>query len=239
MYSFAYAKDPIVTGFIMESGLASNPATPTANATAGWFMASQKLGCGGVEAGEATLPCMRKQKWEDIIDSIERRGVTPNLGAGGFGPTGDKVSVFLDYAKRREEGNFARLPLLVGNTNYEKGFYERLAKARGEVLPASFRPPEKDGCLADEEARAYRKVGANAWRYLYAGQWAPNDKTAGAGHGSELSLVFGQGDRQPSTAEEKKLSAVLMKAWADFARDPVNALNKLGWPLYDADSKSD
>ncbi|KAF2672425.1 alpha/beta-hydrolase [Microthyrium microscopicum] len=109
MYSFAYAKDPIVYGLIAESGLASNPATPTVNASSGWFQASQKLGCGGEEAGEKTMPCMRTKKWEDILDSIERRGVTPNLGAGGFGPSYDGISVMPDYNKRRAEGNFAHL----------------------------------------------------------------------------------------------------------------------------------
>jgi len=100
MYSFAFAKDPIVYGLIAESGVASNPGGPPVNTSAG---------CGGVEAGEATLPCMRKQTWQDVLDSIERRGVTPNLAAGGFGPTLDGKVVFPDYAKRRAEGNFAKL----------------------------------------------------------------------------------------------------------------------------------
>jgi cholinesterase len=111
-YSFAWTKDPIVAGFIAESGTASNQGGPQTNLTAlsaGWYATSKKLGCGGAEAGEATLACMRKQKWEAITNAIEKRGVTPNMGAGGFGPTYDGKVVFSDYTKRRAEGNFIKL----------------------------------------------------------------------------------------------------------------------------------
>src|ERR1700760_4310120 len=113
MYTFAWAKDPIVYGFIGESGVASNPTGPPVNTSAGWWISSKKIGCGGIEAGEATLACMRNQTWQDVLDSIERRGVTPNLSAGGFGPTKDDKIVFPDYAKRRAEGNFAKLVRLM------------------------------------------------------------------------------------------------------------------------------
>jgi cholinesterase len=112
LYAFTFAKDPIVYGLIAESGVASNPGGPPANTSAGWWMASRKLGCGGIEAGESTLACMRKQTWQDVLDSVERRGVTPNLAAGGFGPTFDNKTVFPDYAKRRAEGHFAKLVTL-------------------------------------------------------------------------------------------------------------------------------
>jgi cholinesterase len=111
-YSFAWTKDPIVAGFIAESGTASNQGGPQTNITAlsaGWYSTSQKLGCGGAEAGEATLACMRKQKWEAITNAIEKRGVTPNMGAGGFGPTYDDKVVFSNYTKLRAEGKFAKL----------------------------------------------------------------------------------------------------------------------------------
>lgn len=128
--------------------------------------------------------------------------------------------------------------MLVGNTNYEKGFYENLAKARGETLPASYRPPEKDGCGPHAVAVSYRKAGLNSWRYLYSGAWG-NDTAPGAGHGAEIALVMGTIDhpsrRQP-TSEEAKLSLSLRQAWSAFAKDPVNGLTKLGWPLYDEKS---
>jgi cholinesterase len=126
-------------------------------------------------------------------------------------------------------------PLLVGNTNYEKGFYEKLAQARGETLAAGYRPPERDGCGPHAVALSYRKAGVNAWRYLYSGVWG-NDTAPGAGHGDEIALVMGTIDhpsRRKSTPEERTLSLQLRQAWTAFAKDPVHGLHKLGWPLYD------
>lgn len=109
MYSFAYPKDPIVYGLISESGTASNPTGPPTNSSAGWWEASRTLGCGGIEAGEATLTCMRTKTWQEITDAgVPRRGVTANI-TGGFGPTLDNKGVFPDYIKRRSEGNFAKI----------------------------------------------------------------------------------------------------------------------------------
>ena len=76
--------------------------------------------------------------------------------------------------------------MLVGNTNYEKGFYENLARQRGETLPANFRPPERDGCSTHVSALSYRKAGLPSWRYLYSGVWG-NDTAPGAGHGARGS----------------------------------------------------
>src|ERR1700760_3360250 len=124
--------------------------------------------------------------------------------------------------------------MLVGNTNYEKGFYENLAKQRGEKLADNYRPPEKDGCGTNLAALSYRKAGINSWRYLYSGTWG-NDTAPGAGHGAEIALVFGTVDhpsRKPPTPEEAKLSKLLLQAWTAFAKDPVHGLEKLGWPLY-------
>ena len=128
--------------------------------------------------------------------------------------------------------------MLVGNTNYEKGFYEGLAKGRGETLPQSFKPPELDGCGPHEAALSYRKAGVNAWRYLYSATWG-NDTAPGAGHGAEIALVLGTIDhpsRRKPYPEEAKLSLALRQAWTTFAKDPIHGLHKLGWPLYDEKS---
>lgn len=109
VYSFAFATDPIVSGLISQSGTASNPAVPPKNSSSAWWESSRKAGCGGIEAGEATLPCMQSKSWQEVTDSVPRRGVTPNIGEGGYGPTVDNKTVFMDYSKRRAEGNFAKI----------------------------------------------------------------------------------------------------------------------------------
>jgi cholinesterase len=119
MYSFAYAKDPIVYGLISQSGTASNPSGPPANSSAAWWESSRAVGCGGIEAGDATLACMRSKPWQAITDSVPRRGVTANIGAGNFGPTTDNVTVFSDYAKRRATGAFAKIVSLDDHFSFE------------------------------------------------------------------------------------------------------------------------
>lgn len=128
--------------------------------------------------------------------------------------------------------------MLVGNTNYERGFYDNLAAQRGETLPSDYRPPERDGCGSHASAISYRTANVPAWRYLYSGTWG-NNTSPGAGHGDEIALVLGTIDhpsRRKPTAEEAQLSLKLRQAWTEFAKDPVNGLAKLGWPLYDEKS---
>jgi cholinesterase len=127
MYSFAWAKDPIVYGLISESGVASNPATPAPNSSAAWWESSRKVGCGGIEAGEATLACMRSKTWQQLTDTVPRRGVIANTG---FAPTGDSKIVFLDYLKRRSEGNFAKIVSVVDLYIFSMVFILCIADAR-------------------------------------------------------------------------------------------------------------
>jgi cholinesterase len=104
-------------------------------------------------------------------------------------------------------------------------------------------------CPSGTAAQARTNAGVKAYRYLYAGEW-PNQEIApkaGAWHGSEIGMVFGSVEYQqqffgemigqkisyPSTETQKGLEKKMMGAWAAFAKDPDNALSKLGWPTYD------
>jgi hypothetical protein len=64
-------------------------------------------------------------------------------------------------------------------------------------------------------------------------------------HGGEVPLVFGtlstggtNSPTPPPTADELALSKYLQSAWVAFARDPAKGLLNFGWPLYDANTKS-
>jgi hypothetical protein len=116
-YSYAWTQDPIVTGFIPESGSASNRAS--GNPSKPWYDASQKLGCGGAADGEKTLQCMRNKTTEQVLNAIKPPGGVPALGASGFSPSPDGKIVFSDYAARRAAGKFVKKPMLVGNNDNE------------------------------------------------------------------------------------------------------------------------
>jgi cholinesterase len=104
-------------------------------------------------------------------------------------------------------------------------------------------------CPSGTAAQARTNAGVKAYRYLYAGEW-PNQEIApkaGAWHGSEIGMVFGSVEYQqqffgdmigqrisyPNTEAQKVLEKKMMSAWAAFAKDPDNALTKIGWPTYD------
>lgn len=104
-------------------------------------------------------------------------------------------------------------------------------------------------CPTGIAAQARTNAGVKAYRYLYAGEWPNQDiaPKAGAWHGSEIGMVFGSVEYQqqffgdmigqkisyPNTEAQKGLEKKMMGAWAAFAKDPENALGKMGWPTYD------
>jgi cholinesterase len=110
-YAYAWAKDPIVNAFIVQSGTAMmrdlfKPATEKSEA---WFQMSQKLGCGGPEAGKSSLSCARGKPATELLSSL------PPPTSGGFKalvpafkPTVDEKTVFSDVYARAKAGNFAQ-----------------------------------------------------------------------------------------------------------------------------------
>jgi cholinesterase len=127
-------------------------------------------------------------------------------------------------------------PILVGNTNDERG--------QGPSNPAN----AAIGCPSAAAAKARRDAGVPAWRYQYSATW-PNQKLGGtappdvgAWHGSEIALIFGTTEvknnlKGTDLPAEKELAKKMRDAWAGFAKDPEHGLEKLGWPLYDPNSK--
>jgi hypothetical protein len=93
-------------------------------------------------------------------------------------------------------------------------------------------------CPAGIVARSRRDAGVKVWRYRYFGEW-PNSMIApkaGAWHGSEIAMIFGNTELVGSlkdTPEQKQLSRVMMKAWAEFAKNPEYGLSSIGWPVYE------
>ena len=65
-YNYAYIKDPIVHGFIAESGTVFSFSTGKSDNSADWFNASQQLGCSGSDA-KASLACMRKKSYQEFV----------------------------------------------------------------------------------------------------------------------------------------------------------------------------
>lgn len=254
-YDFAWSDpEPLIAGLIAESGTASianggNMATGEA-----WYDATAKMGCGGLEAGEATLACARKKSIQEVLDAIKPVGGVPALGMTSFGPYVDQKIVFGDYPVRRGRGIFSKLPLLVGNNDNEAGLFAVLAGAGTTKGPApavnSSAAPAYNATMSDAfftcpsgiSASARRDQDVPSWRYRYAGEFAntaigPN---AGAFHGAEIALIFGTTEllsNSNDTAEEAKLGKAMREAWTAFAKDPAKGLTSFGWPVYNETRK--
>jgi carboxylesterase type B len=97
-------------------------------------------------------------------------------------------------------------------------------------------------CGSRDAARSRINAGVKAWRYRYFADW-PNQRLgsgAGAYHGTDVPMIFGTSQfytNVSDTPEEIALSKNIRHAWAEFARDPQNGLLKLGWPVYDEQSR--
>jgi len=108
-YNFAYAKDPIVTGLIMDSGTALHPTLLADDPThTNFTFVAGKLGCGGLY-GTAELECMRKKTWSDIENVYD-----PTLN---FSPVVDEVVIFSNYTARALAGNYTKLVSLHHSNN--------------------------------------------------------------------------------------------------------------------------
>jgi cholinesterase len=79
------------------------PTTPKAPG-AGWYGITEKLGCGGADAGQKTIECMRQKKFEDITKAMANGNsfMTP------FTPSADEKVIFKDMTARKKAGDFIK-----------------------------------------------------------------------------------------------------------------------------------
>lgn len=236
-YNFAYPKDPIISGLIMNSGnallsLGSSDTTHT-NFT---FIANH-FNCANTNS-QAELSCMRKIPHQAITN------FTTSLSNVTFVPIVDNRTKFANYTERAISGNFSKLPAIAG-TNVDEG--------TAFVLPydAENGPPREAAdaitlslffCPTVVTTRNRYRAGTPTYRYLYGGNFsniAPR-WWEGAYHSAELPLVFGTHDiiRGASTAFEVEVSHQMQDYWLAFARDSGKGLERLGWRSYKPDGEA-
>ncbi|TID21650.1 acetylcholinesterase precursor [Venturia nashicola] len=135
MYAYAWTSDPIISGIIAQSGAAGSMPSSGASKTpnSAWYVVSKAMGCGGSEAGEKTVECMRGKPADAIMKELDRQTTGP--GITPFGPTPDGKIVFKDIGARGDKGEFIKVPLLVGNTDHESGLTTAIAAAAGGKNP--------------------------------------------------------------------------------------------------------
>jgi carboxylesterase type B len=239
-YSFAWTDDPIVAGLIPESG---GVLTPGSQATAGdaataWYNVTAELGCGDADTdSDQVVSCMRSQSWETILQASTSDATGIASVTGGFGPTIDEKVVFSNYAERTVAGNFIKVPMLVGNNDYEVGLFKAIfglqnvtyTEAVWEYLQLVIYT-----CPASYRAAASVTAGQPTWRYRWFGDFPDLKVTSvpdsGAWHGSEIPLIFGTDlDVQTAVARtgaEAAIATYIRGAWVAFAKNPQTGLTR-------------
>jgi carboxylesterase type B len=179
IHSYAFAEDPIVKGFILESGTdglrdGSNDTSGTA-----WFGAAALLGC----SDNSTTPDPAT-----VAACMETKPATDVLAASSnfpFGPVEDGKIVFTDYPSRVP----AALPVLLGSNDNEAGIFEALSP---NAPPSEWTEQNLEFTCGAANRAAYSLQNGNpTWRYRWFGDF-PNtqisyDPPSGAWHGSEVS----------------------------------------------------
>jgi len=233
-YSYAWASDPIAAGFIPESGTMFSWGLPNslASTTKAWYTVAGNLGCGNASSDPtAVMTCMRQQNYTAILKAIPK-STGPSGILGSFGPTVDETVIFSNYSQRTP----AKVPMLIGNNNYEGGIFRTEFALAGLFFSDAFWDDfnlQEFTCPAGIRANASLAAGNPTWRYRYFGVF-PNlavSSEAGTYHAAELPIIF---DTAPgaSTADEVSIANYMRGAWAAFAKDPQKGLTTYGWPSY-------
>jgi carboxylesterase type B len=235
---------------IQESGTINGfNSVQKVQANAAWFSVTSILGCGDASSNSTdVLKCMRTKTPTQILKALppQKTGSVTG-GLGNFGPTVDNITVFPDYPARWAAGNFIKVPLLTGNTDYEAGLFKTTATLANATYAAATYTDQFWSefdlnvftCPAALKANVSIAAGVPTWRYRYFGDF-PNLRLtsvpdSGAWHASELPVLFGNfpnGTGVPTSTDAEISIANYM--WAAFAKDPVNGLNSYqgGWPKY-------
>ncbi|OIW30085.1 putative carboxylesterase [Coniochaeta ligniaria NRRL 30616] len=244
-FSYAWTKDPIVAGFIAESGTVFTPGTPQSadDAAKNWYNVTAAAGCGDATSGaSAVLACMKGLDWKKVQGSIKSVSGLSSV-SGGFAPAADDIVVFSDYASRSVQGNVTKRPLLIGQNNNEAGLFKVLFALQNVTYPEAewdFLQTSIYTCPISERAAASVLNGVPTWRYRYFGNF-PNLQLStvpdsGAWHGIETATVFGTDlDIQTvvgRTAAQEQVAKYVRGAWVAFAKDPTNGLTNYGLPAY-------
>ncbi|KAI4154657.1 MAG: hypothetical protein LQ340_001544 [Diploschistes diacapsis] len=234
-YSYAWTADPIVAGLIPESGVATSFANPTPpNNTASWYSLSSNLGCGDSGTPLATtVACMQSKTMTQILQAEGSLGLQ-------FNPSVDGTTVFSNYDALTQAGQFIKVPVLLGNNDYEAGIIKVLFQEIGITQSNqawAILNLEDFTCPVGHRA-AGKASQVPVWRYRYFGEWENTRLTfnpdSGAWHGSEIPVVFGtaSGSGVANSAIEVKIGEYIIGAWTSFAKNPSGGLSAAPyqWP---------
>jgi cholinesterase len=239
-YTYSWASDPIVSGFLMESGAAGfGEALPSDNAE-GWYNVSATLGCGTNATANSSeiFSCLQSKDVWELLDAMESSSFT-------FNPSVDNITGFADYPALSKAGKFAQLPIVTGNNDFEAGIYIEVCALINQTESYTYWENHDNttfACPAGARANVSASHGLPTWRYRWFGNF-PNTRLftnpdSGAYHCSEIPFIWDTLPTGPGipedTEEETSIRAYIQGAWAAFAKNASGGLSTYegGWPQY-------
>jgi hypothetical protein len=99
-YSYANPEDPVVAGIIASSGVAGQNNQLN---TTGFTVLAEKIGCGGLSAGEE-FTCMQQVDAFELQRILQDGRANNDNSVPRFSPVADNVTVFENNTQRLEDG---------------------------------------------------------------------------------------------------------------------------------------
>ena len=107
-YAYAWNSDPLVRGFILDSGTADGFALGGQSVTNFTYVAAQ-LNC-TQQNPDALLECMQSSDADAMVSILDDYNATAHGGVSlSFGPVADNETSFSNYTDRRARGLFSQL----------------------------------------------------------------------------------------------------------------------------------
>ncbi|THV52974.1 hypothetical protein BGAL_0063g00320 [Botrytis galanthina] len=239
--SIGWPDDPIVTGFIQDSGAVEGQGVHTVytdTTHSNFTFLANELGCTGNITSQ--VECMSTYPQADIEAFIQYwtdAGKTPALV---FQSYNDNNNTFANYTAAYLSGHYAKLPKILGHNLIDGASTAALSSGPPDIEGPT---PEKElaatlhvRCGVVAEAQIRQSLNATTYRFEYSGNFSNLSPLPfmGAYHSSELPMIFGTyadvgGD---GTRFQKDTSEAMQDLWLTFARDPENGLSNAGWPKY-------
>ncbi|KAF8476793.1 Alpha/Beta hydrolase protein [Kalaharituber pfeilii] len=238
VHAYAWARDPIVKALIPQSGTVELLRTLSAgDGFYPWGNLTEKVGCSNAGSEKQKLQCMQKLPWEALIEGMNAMATCQSGLFLGFGPRVDGKVIFSseEYQRRGKAGLFAKVPLLVGNTDREFLLGGLLMPPAGscpvQELPGSFGPEVIANistavlfsCPVREAANRRLLHNVPVWRYRYYGSF---NSGYAAGHGAEVPALFGAAQHVRDLSErDDAFIKYLQSVWVAFATAPSTGLS--------------
>ncbi|KZO97048.1 alpha/beta-hydrolase [Calocera viscosa TUFC12733] len=240
-YTIRNPQDTIVKGIILESGLVALDQFIAPNPTV-WSSITNIVGC---SSSGNVMQCMQSLRWQDLQSAILKNNIP-------FTAITDGYTLFGDWQRRLTQGQFLKVPTLLGNNANEGDIFVAAYEATGGKLPPLVTFNEASvactdvlfHCPAFASARDRINAKVPTYRYIYSGVFGNINNGNGslrAFHTSEIPIVFQTYNsssfisKYPATGTEIALSKYIQNAWVQFARFGAAGLDVVGWRPFSVD----